>query len=122
MDVMIFKAVGESRPYPEHSFTSQREWGTLAPTQVRLDRLITTQRMLDLSTLFGEDSTFYGDLFPHVVHWNGQLYLEDGVHRALRTALQHRPIMYARILDLDECTSAIVPAGRDAEAGAEIES
>ena len=51
---MIFKAVGESRPYPDHSFTSQREWGTIAPTQVRLDRLITTQRMLDLSTLFAK--------------------------------------------------------------------
>lgn len=122
MDGMIFKAVGESRPYPEHSFTSQREWGTLAPTQVRLDRLITTQRMLDLSTLFGEDSTFYGDLFPHVVHWNGQLYLEDGVHRALRTALQHRPIMYTRILDLDERSSETDPAEENAGAEAQRES
>ncbi len=101
MGLMIFKAVGETRPYPAHPFKSQKEWGMLAPRQVRLDQLITTQRMLDLSTLFGEDSTFYGDIFPHVVKWEGRMYLEEGVHRALRTALQHRPVMYARILNLD---------------------
>lgn len=97
---MIFKAVGDSRPYPEHQLSSA-QWGKIAPEQVRLDRLITTQKNLDLETLLEEDSTFYGDLFPHVVRFQGQLYLEDGVHRALRTALQRRVIMYARILDLD---------------------
>ncbi|MCP3426745.1 type II toxin-antitoxin system VapB family antitoxin [Rothia sp. AR01] len=98
---MIFKAVGEARPYPEHGCTTPRDWGVIAPQQVRLDHLITTQRMLDLATLLHDDSTFYGDLFPHVVRWNGQLYLEEGVHRALRSALQRRQVMYARVLDLD---------------------
>lgn len=98
---MIFRAVGDSRPYPDHRYDGPRQWGTIPPQQVRLDRLITTQRTLDLGTLLDEDSTFYGDLFPHVVRWRGRLYLEDGVHRALRTALQHRQVMYARVLDLD---------------------
>lgn len=118
---MIFKAVGETRPYPQHECRTSREWGAVSPRQVRLDRLITTQRMLDLSTLLGEDSTFYGDLFPHVVKWNGELYLEDGVHRALRSALQRRAVMYARVLDLDELpehagaddAGAAGPAGRE---------
>lgn len=97
---MIFKGVGDTRPYPDHGLT-QRSWGSIAPSQVRLDRLITTQKNLNLETLLAEDSTFYGDLFPHVVRYQGELYLEDGLHRALRTALQRRAVMYARVLDLD---------------------
>jgi Arc/MetJ family transcription regulator len=68
---------------------------------VRLDELVTTKRNLDLSTLLSEESTFYGDLFAHVVQWNGMLYLEDGLHRALRAALQQRPALHARVLVLD---------------------
>ena len=44
---------------------------------------------------------FYGDLFAHVVRWDGNLYLEDGLHRAVRAALQQRPVVHARVLDLD---------------------
>ena len=56
--------------------------GGAAPP-VRLDQLITTKAVLDLRLLLAKDSTFYGDLFPHVIHWRGELYLEDGLHRAL---------------------------------------
>lgn len=69
--------------------------------QVRLDQLTTTKSTLDLDNLLEEDSTFYGDLFAHVVSWRGELYLEDGLHRALRAALQQRQTLHARILDLD---------------------
>ena len=67
---------------------------------MRLDQLVTTKRTLDLDTLLEEDSTFYGDLFAHVVEFNGELYLEDGLHRALRAALQQRPTLHARVLQL----------------------
>lgn len=97
---MIFKRIGEARPYPDHGYV-QKQWSVIAPEQVRLDQLVTTKRHLDLEALLEEDSTFYGDLFPHVVSWQGDLYLEDGLHRALRAALQQRPTMHARILDLD---------------------
>ena len=33
----------------------------------------------DLEALLEEDSTFYGDLFAHVVSWRGEFYLEDGL-------------------------------------------
>lgn len=69
---------------------------------LRLDQLITTKRELALDKLLAEDSTFYGDLFPHVVQWNGGLYLEDGLHRALRAALQQRNQIHARVLVLAE--------------------
>ena len=93
---VIFKRVGVGRPYPDHGLTS-REWAELPPRQVRLDDLVTTKDTLQLDTLLDEDSTFYGDLFAHVVYWKGDLYLEDGLHRALRAALQQRSVLHARI-------------------------
>jgi Arc/MetJ family transcription regulator len=98
---MIFKAVGDGRPYPEHGLETARDWADVPPRMVRLEELITTKRNLDLAALVSEDSTFYGDLFAHVVQWQGQLYLEDGLHRALRAALQQRPALHARVLVLD---------------------
>jgi Arc/MetJ family transcription regulator len=96
---VIFKRVGEERPYPEHGYV-QRQWAAIAPQQIRLDQLVTTKRILDLEQLLEDDSTFYGDLFAHVIFWQGDYYLEDGLHRALRAALQQRQTMHARVLEL----------------------
>lgn len=96
---MIFKRVGDTRPYPEHGY-QQKQWAAIAPEQVRLDELVTTKRTLDLDALLDEDSTFYGDLFAHVISYEGELYLEDGLHRALRAALQQRHTLHARVLQL----------------------
>ena len=97
---MIFKAVGDRRPYPDHGYT-QRQWADIPPRQIRLDQLVTTKNNLDLGMLLAEDSTFYGDLFAHVVEWRGELYLEDGLHRALRSALHQRSVLHARVLVLE---------------------
>ena len=94
---MIFKAVGDGRPYPDHNLTTPKQWAEVPPRTVRLDELVTTKRTLDLEALLSDDSTFYGDLFAHVVQWKGTLYLEDGLHRAVRAALQQRPILHARV-------------------------
>lgn len=99
---MIFKAVGDTRPYPDHGYVTTRQWAQVSPTQVRLDELVTTKRTLDLSQLLAEDSTFYGDLFAHVVRWRDTLYLEDGLHRAVRAALGQRALLHARVLELDD--------------------
>ncbi|GAA0983002.1 hypothetical protein ENKNEFLB_00359 [Nocardioides aquaticus] len=97
---MIFKRVGEGRPYPDHGLTS-RSWASVPPRQVRLDELVTIKDTLQLATLLDEDSTFYGDLFAHVVAWRDELYLEDGLHRALRAALQQRHVLHARVHHLE---------------------
>jgi Arc/MetJ family transcription regulator len=97
---VIFKQVGDGRPYPEH-YRTGREWAEIPPRPVRLDQLITTKNVLDLHTVLANDSTFYGDLFPHVISWHGELYLEDGLHRALRAALQQRSVLHVRVLELD---------------------
>ncbi len=93
---MIFRAVGDGRPYPDHGLTT-RDWAAIPPTQVQLDHLITVKRTLDLDVLLAEDSTYYGDMFAHVVEWRGELYLEDGLHRALRCALAQRNVLHARV-------------------------
>ena len=98
---MIFKAVGDGRPYPDHGLITPKQWAEVPPRQIRLDELVTTTRTLDLVNLLSEDSTFYGDLFAHVVQFRGVMYLEDGLHRAVRAALQQRPILHARVLVLD---------------------
>lgn len=99
---MIFARVGDGRPYPDHGLTTPRQWAQVPPRQVRLESLVTTKRTLDLAQLLDEDSTFFGDLFAHVVSWRGELYLEDGLHRALRAALAQRSLLHARVLELED--------------------
>lgn len=95
---MIFKAVGDGRPYPDHGLVTPKQWAAVPPRQVRLIDLVTTKRTLDLDALLAEDSTFFGDLFAHVVQWQETLYLEDGLHRAVRAALHQRRFLHARVL------------------------
>jgi Arc/MetJ family transcription regulator len=97
---VIFKEVRDGRPYPDHGY-STGDWAKIPPRQVRLDELVTTKRELALDKLLDEDSTFYGDLFPHAVKWKNVVYLEDGLHRAVRAALRNRTVLHARVLDLD---------------------
>ena len=97
---MIFKGVRDGRPYPEHGL-SHRQWAQIPPQQIRLDELVTTTTVLALDRLLSEDSTFYGDLFPHAVRWKGIVYLEDGLHRAVQAALRNRTVLHARVFDMD---------------------
>src|SRR5690349_12898947 len=97
---MIFKGVRDGKPYPEHGL-SYRDWSQIPPQQIRLDELVTTTTVLALDRLLSEDSTFYGDLFPHAVRWKGITYLEDGLHRAVRAALRNRTVLHARVYDMD---------------------
>ena len=97
---VIFKRVGTGRPYPAHGL-EPADWSRVPPQQLRIDELVTTKDTLDLATLLDEDSTFFGDLFPHVVRWDDDYYLEDGLHRALRAALQQRVVLHARVHVMD---------------------
>ena len=88
--------VGASGPRPAHELVLYEfEWCPFC-RKVR-EALV----WLDLDVLMAEDSTYFGDLFAHIVQWQGDLYLEDGLHRALRAALQQRLVLHARILELD---------------------
>ncbi|WOC13572.1 type II toxin-antitoxin system VapB family antitoxin [Gordonia sp. MP11Mi] len=98
---MIFKGVHEGRPYPDHGL-APRDWAKIPPRQFRLDQLTTVTTVLALDKLLAEDSTFYGDLFAHIVQYEGVMYLEDGLHRAVRSALRNRTLIHARLFDFDE--------------------
>lgn len=98
---MIFRGTVEGRPYPEHGL-SIREWSKIPPRQIRLDEIVPTTKVLALDRLLSEDSTFYGDLFPHAVRWRGVVYLEDGLHRAVRAALRNRVVLHARVYEMYE--------------------
>ncbi|WP_132991706.1 type II toxin-antitoxin system VapB family antitoxin [Gordonia zhaorongruii] len=115
---MIFKGVRDGKPYPDHGLTP-REWAKLPPRQFRLDQLTTVTTVLALDKLLAEDSTFYGDLFAHIVQYEDVMYLEDGLHRAVRSALRNRTIIHARLFDLDDHLArfGIVPG--DDESGVE---
>jgi|GEM_PF-298997 len=102
---VIFKGVRDGKPYPDHQL-SIRDWAKIPPRQLRLDQLTTVTTVLALDKLLSEDSTFYGDLFAHAVQWHGEIYLEDGLHRAVRSALRNRNVIHARLLDLDHLSAA----------------
>ncbi|SIS08208.1 antitoxin VapB [Williamsia sterculiae] len=112
---MIFKGVKDGKPYPEHGM-SYRDWAKIPPRQLRLDQLVTVTTVLALDKLLSEDSTFYGDLFAHAVRWRGDIYLEDGLHRAVRSALRNRHIIHARLLDLDQFGADVTAGGSDTAA------
>ncbi len=103
---MIFRDVQEGKPYPPHGL-STKDWSKIPPRQVRLDELVTIKKVLELDSLLAAESTFFGDLFPHAVQWHGVLYLEDGLHRAVRSALRNRTILHARVFELDALRSGV---------------
>ncbi len=95
----MFRGVLDARPYPTPQLSS-RDWAKIPPRQVRLADLITVKAELRLDVLLSEDSTFYGDLFCHVIDWQGETYLEDGLHRAVQAALHQRTTLHARVAGL----------------------
>jgi Arc/MetJ family transcription regulator len=114
---MVFKRVGDGRPYPDHGLTS-RDWARIRPSRVRLSDLVTTRSTLDLSVLLVDDSTYFGDLFAHVVLWRGDLYLEDGLHRALRAALASHggeAMLHARVYECPDGSEATHPSDLGAD-------
>ena len=50
---MIFKRIGDGRPYPDHGLSS-RGWAAVPPRQVRLDELVTTKDTLQLAALLDD--------------------------------------------------------------------
>lgn len=109
----IFCGVLDHRPYPAHELTSG-DWAQIAPRVVRLADLVTTKDVLRLDVLLADDSTFFGDLFCHVIEWRGTLYLEDGLHRAVQAALQQRTTLHVRIARItDEDTDPDGDADND---------
>src|SRR5260370_1447962 len=108
---MIFKGVRDGKPYPDHGL-SGRDWSQIPPRQIRLDELVTTTTVLALDRLLSEDSTFYGDLFPHVVKWKGVVCVEDGRRRAVRAAVRNRALGELKAATTTRCEYCIEMGAR----------
>jgi hypothetical protein len=99
----MFKAIisrDNGTPWPDINMTTQK-WLAVAPTPVHIPDLIATQPGLMLHALTGRATTHCGDPIPHVISWQGSLYLEDGHHRAARHLLAGNTTMTARVLAVD---------------------
>lgn len=72
-------------------------WREVPVQLVRLDKLVATQMGVYFDALLDPRDPIGGDDLPHVVDWGGELYLEDGHHRAVRIMLQGGNLMKARV-------------------------
>lgn len=93
-----FKGFHPERIYPPTGLTSARWRSEVDPMPVYLCDLWLTQTGVRIAPLFGvTDGPASADIFPHVVAWAGELYLEDGHHRVVREALAGTRVMRMRV-------------------------
>lgn len=85
-------------PWPPTGMTSAL-WLLQPLIHVRISQLVATQPGVYFLGL-RQDCEHLGADHPHVIHWDGNLYLEDGHHRALKTLLRGESGMLARYLSL----------------------
>jgi hypothetical protein len=85
-------------PWGETGMTTAK-WLGIPATTVRIADLIATQPGVLLEALSPSPHIpVGGDPVPHVIVWRGDMYLEDGHHRAVRAALNAHTHIEARIL------------------------
>lgn len=87
----------EGEPWGDTGMSTAK-WRTIPPRTVRIADLIATQPGILIHALSHEHATTVGgDPIPHVIDWDGRLYLEDGHHRAVRAALRGETHIEARV-------------------------
>lgn len=75
------------------------KWLNIPTRQVVIRELIATQPGVLLHALTDQHTTTVGgDPTPHVIEWQGRLYLEDGHHRVVRAAIRGEHTIQARVL------------------------
>lgn len=98
---------GATCAWMSQGMTTER-WMTEIPVEVvRIGELIATQSGVLLHALMEPaPESRSGDPTPHVLRFNGRLYLEDGHHRVVRARLRGQLYVYARVLSV---SPAVVP-------------
>lgn len=92
--------VAEGRPYPPTGLTTST-WRQVRPQWISWDDVTTTQRHVSIEAMLGVfDGAGSTDDRPHVVEYEGRLYLEDGHNRMVRDLLAGRRHGYARVYRL----------------------
>lgn len=84
-----------NRPWEPLGMTTAL-WANVPPQCVRVQDLVPTH---GTKYPLGEHDTSYcGDPFPHVVMWNGCLYINDGHHRVARAIARGATDLLVRVL------------------------
>lgn len=98
---------------------SSYKWLSVPAREVVIRELIATQPGLYLRALMDPENAkrlpVGGDPLPHVIEWRGELYLEDGHHRAMQAQLRGQRTMFARVLTIADkgegtCQGQLSPA------------
>jgi hypothetical protein len=98
----MFKRVITSRGWPSQGMTTKK-WKRIPYTRVRISDLIATQDGVYLHALLPDHiSQYSNDPLPHVVRWQGELFVEDGHHRIVRWLLEGTEWALVRILEIEE--------------------
>lgn len=84
------------RPYSQEEIVLPIRWWELEPRTVWFKDLILTQDKLVIAGLFGERYSI--DMFPRIVVWRGEQFVEDGHHRLVLDALNNQESAIARVL------------------------
>jgi len=80
---------------------STAKWLHIEPQTVNIPDLTATQPGVLLHALIEQTVPVGGDRIPHVIAWQGQMYLEDGHHRVMRALLAGQRTITARVLTVD---------------------
>lgn len=81
-------------------------WLDVPVVSVPVNTLIATQDGIFFQPLIGPvDVPVGGDVYPHVIVWGGENYLEDGHHRVVRAMLTGLETIEARVLVLEGVVS-----------------
>lgn len=95
---VISRDLGE--PWPATGMSSAR-WLTVPTKLVRIADLTATQPGIYFHGLDVQEHVG-GDKLPHVIDWHGNLYLEDGHHRAVYACLSGMTHIEARVLTIQD--------------------
>jgi hypothetical protein len=79
--------------------TSAR-WLLVPVVEVVIGDLWATQPGVLFQSLIEPSVSVGGDPLPHVIAWDGRLFLEDGHHRVVRAVINGATTMPARVLTL----------------------
>lgn len=75
-----------------------KKWLNIPTQTLPIADLIATQPGVLLHALTDNTTPIGGDTLPHVIHWAGHYYLEDGHHRVVRARLNGQHTITARVL------------------------
>ena len=86
-------------PWGKTGMTSKK-WLKVKTVNVKISDLIATQPgvLLHALSLDWRETPVGGDKYPHVISWRGELYLEDGHHRVIRSLLKGKRKVKVRVL------------------------